>query len=121
AAPMVESAPASSRSSSPRDETPTYALAPPVHALPAVSPLPPGSLMLSNGAPDVRLFPARPLARAFRRAIEHRGRSLSIASDACGHPRLRVELASMLARTRGLAATPDNLMVTRSIEQGIDL
>ncbi|HJT96867.1 MAG TPA: PLP-dependent aminotransferase family protein, partial [Rhodanobacteraceae bacterium] len=100
---------------------PTYALPPLVHAPPARAVLAPGMLMLANGAPDVRLFPARPLARAFRRAIEHRGRALLTASDPCGHVRLRIELAAMLARTRGLVATPDTLMVTRSIEQGIDL
>ncbi|MEP6907353.1 MAG: PLP-dependent aminotransferase family protein [Pseudoxanthomonas sp.] len=44
-----------------------------------------------------------------------------MSSDPCGHPRLRSELATMLARTRGLPASPENLMVTHSIEQGIDL
>ena len=102
-------------------DEPTYALAPPIHTRVIPAALPPGMLLLANGAPDVRLFPARPLARAFRRAIEHRGRALLTTSDACGHVRLRVELASMLARTRGLVVTPGNLMVTRSIEQGIDL
>jgi GntR family transcriptional regulator/MocR family aminotransferase len=41
--------------------------------------------------------------------------------DCCGHIRLRAELATMLSRSRGLAVGPDNLMVTRSIEQAIDL
>jgi GntR family transcriptional regulator/MocR family aminotransferase len=118
---VAEPAPQPPRAPHVASDEPTYALAPPVHARPASSVLPPGVLMLSNGAPDARLFPARPLARAFRRAIEHRGRTLATSSDPCGHERLRAELASMLARTRGLVATPDNLMVTRSIEQGIDL
>ncbi|WP_266171907.1 PLP-dependent aminotransferase family protein [Dyella subtropica] len=103
------------------EQTPTYSLMPPL-PLPMAGHAPaPGVLMMSNGAPDARLFPARALARAFRRAIEHRGRSLLVAPHPCGHIRLRTELAAMLARTRGLLATPDNLMVTRSIEQGIDL
>jgi len=76
---------------------------------------------MAHSVPDVRLFPARPLARAFRRAIEHRGRALLTSNDPCGHARLRAELATMLARTRGIATTPENIMVTRSIEQGIDL
>jgi GntR family transcriptional regulator/MocR family aminotransferase len=42
-------------------------------------------------------------------------------SDARGHPRLRAELAAMLARSRALAVSPANLMITRSIEQAIDL
>jgi GntR family transcriptional regulator / MocR family aminotransferase len=102
-------------------ETPTFAVAPPLERLAEIKPLPPGALMLSSGMPDVRLFPARQLARAFRRAIEHKGRALLTYSQACGHERLRHELAAMLSRTRGLAATPENLMVTRSIEQAIDL
>jgi len=100
-------------------DTPTYALAPPSHR-PSATRLQPvaGSLMLANGTPDPRLFPARALARAFRRAIGQR--SLG-GADACGHPRLRSVLATMLARSRGLPATPDTVMVTRSVEQGIDL
>lgn len=102
-------------------QIPTYPLLPPL-PLPATTGAPaPGTLILSNGAPDARLFPARELARAFRRAIERRGRVLLTDADTCGHLRLRTELAAMLARTRGLAVTPENLMVTRSIEQGIDL
>ena len=81
----------------------------------------PGALMLATSAPDARLFPARALARALRRALGQRGRSLPGLADPCGHARLRTELASMLARTRGLAVAPDNLMLTRSIEQAIDL
>jgi GntR family transcriptional regulator / MocR family aminotransferase len=81
----------------------------------------PGAFVLSMSVPDARLFPARQLARAFRRAIEIRRRAALQHSDPCGHPRLRTELATMLSRTRGLDATSDNVMITRSIEQGIDL
>ena len=101
--------------------TPTFDVAPPLQRTLATKPLAPGALTLACGMPDARLFPARVLARAFRRAIEHRGRALLTYADACGHVRLRSELSAMLSRTRGLPATPDNLMVTRSIEQAIDL
>jgi len=102
-------------------DVPSYALTP---SLPP--PLPrrvaaPGALMLATSTPDTRLFPARALARAFRRAIGQRGRMLHGCADPCGHARLRSELATMLARSRGLAVAPDNLMLTRSIEQAIDL
>jgi GntR family transcriptional regulator/MocR family aminotransferase len=102
-------------------DIPTYALAPSVHPRPPVIAPAPGVFMMASGLPDVRLFPARALARALRRAIERRGRALLTYADACGHIRLRTELAAMLARTRSLAATPQNIMVTRSIEQAIDL
>lgn len=97
---------------------PTYALPPPNVAAPFVPPPSTGKLALHAGLPDARLFPARELARAFRRAIERR--RLGYA-DPCGHPALRRELAAMLAQTRGLAVTPQTLMTTRSVEQAIDL
>jgi GntR family transcriptional regulator/MocR family aminotransferase len=93
-------------------------LLPPATSLPAATP---GALSLAGGMPDARLFPASALARAFRRAIGPRGRTALGTPDPRGHPRLRRELATMLSRSRGLAVTPDNLMVTRSIEQAIDL
>jgi GntR family transcriptional regulator / MocR family aminotransferase len=104
----------------PTDDTPTYPIQPPSRAaLPAKAPKP-GTLVL-NSLPDIRLFPAAALTRAFRRAIAQRGRSLISYADPCGHRRLREELANMLGSTRGLPATADNLMVLRSLEQGIDL
>jgi GntR family transcriptional regulator/MocR family aminotransferase len=105
----------------PSAEYPTYQLMPPMYRLPQISAPIPGALNISNGMPDVRLFPAAAMARAFRRAIGQRGRTLLTYADPCGHPRLRKELATMLARTRGLPVAPDNLMITRSIEQAIDL
>ena len=103
------------------DDAPTFALAERMHAAPAVQMPPPGSLMIAHGLPDTRLFPAEALTRAFRRAIVQRGRSLIGYAEPCGHPRLREELAKMLRSTRALPATANGLMVTRSLEQGIDL
>jgi len=102
-------------------ETPSYELAPAPAPLPARRVAPSGALLLSASTPDVRHFPARELARAFRRALSQRGRNLPGYADPCGHVRLRIPLAAMLARSRGIAAAPDNLMITRSIEQAIDL
>jgi GntR family transcriptional regulator / MocR family aminotransferase len=102
-------------------DLPTYALAPLLHAATRRKAPPPGMMMMWLGMPDVRLFPAQALARAFRRALGQRGSAVLSYSDPSGHERLRVELATMLARSRGLLATPDNIMVTRSIEQAIDL
>jgi GntR family transcriptional regulator/MocR family aminotransferase len=78
-------------------------------------------LILSRAVPDARLFPTRAMTRAFRRAIGTRGRMPLTYTNPAGHPRLRSELATMLSRTRGLFATAENLIVTRSIEQAIDL
>jgi GntR family transcriptional regulator / MocR family aminotransferase len=104
----------------PTDDAPTYAIqALPHPVTPVVAPSP-GTLIF-YGLPDIRLFPAAALTRAFRRAIAQRGRALISYADPCGHRRLREELANMLGSTRGLPATADDLMVMRSLEQGIDL
>jgi GntR family transcriptional regulator/MocR family aminotransferase len=102
-------------------DVPTYRLARPLQFPAQRAAASPGTLNLALGLPDVRLFPAAALARAFRRAISPRSRASLSYAEPCGHPRLRRELAMMLARSRGLAVTADNLMVTRSIEQAIDL
>ncbi|MEI7036242.1 PLP-dependent aminotransferase family protein [Fulvimonas yonginensis] len=103
------------------DPAPTFELAPPLPLPPPFPSAPPGALPICNAMPDVRLFPAQALARAFRRALGQRQRVALGMPDACGHPRLRTELAAMLAHTRSLPVTSANLMVTRSIEQAIDL
>jgi GntR family transcriptional regulator/MocR family aminotransferase len=118
---VAQAPPAAGTPTAPSPGFPTYALAPPAYPPPQDTPLRPGTLMLAQSIADVRLFPERALARAFRRAIGPRSRMLLAQSDARGHPRLRAELAAMLARSRALAVTPDNLMITRSIEQAIDL
>jgi len=101
-------------------DAPTYTLGRVADPPPARPPTPSGVLTL-RGIPDSRLFPARALARAFRRAIEHRGHAQVSYGDPSGHVRLRAQLSTMLSSARGLPATPDNVMVTRSLEQGIDL
>ncbi|RDS80620.1 PLP-dependent aminotransferase family protein [Dyella psychrodurans] len=105
----------------PTGDSPTYALSAPEHTAPFATAPKPGTLVIANSLPDTRLFPAAALTRAFRRAIAQRGHSLIGYADPCGHRRLREELANMLGSTRGLPATADCLMVTRSLEQGIDL
>jgi GntR family transcriptional regulator/MocR family aminotransferase len=112
---------ASSNAHTQRADVPTYPLARPLQTPTPQLAAAPGALTLAVGMPDVRLFPARALARAFRRAISPRSRAALSYAEPCGHIRLRRELAVMLSRSRGLAVTPDNLMVTRSIEQAIDL
>ncbi|GLQ44965.1 GntR family transcriptional regulator [Dyella lipolytica] len=118
---VAEPMPTVAHAVAPTTDIPTYAFAPPPHSDSLTKAPTPGTLVIANGLPDTRLFPATVLARAFRRAIAQRGHSLIGYADPCGHRRLREELANMLGSTRGLPATADCLMVTRSLEQGIDL
>jgi GntR family transcriptional regulator / MocR family aminotransferase len=83
--------------------------------------LPRGTLNLSNGAPDVRLVPARLLGRAYRRALSLRAPELLAYGDAAGHPALRAALASMLSATRGLSARADDVVITRGSQMALTL
>jgi GntR family transcriptional regulator / MocR family aminotransferase len=87
------------------------------------TPFAPGILVLSGGAPDLRLVPANSLARAYRRALraEPGGRSPLDYGDPCGHPRLREALAVMLGAVRGLAAQPENVLITRGSQMALDV
>src|SRR5262245_46818141 len=76
-------------------------------------PVPPGALLFAPNRPDVRLVPADVIGRAYRRSIRRGGRALLTYGRPQGHERLRTAIASMLSATRGLAATPDDVCVTR--------
>ncbi|MET0344251.1 MAG: PLP-dependent aminotransferase family protein [Polyangiales bacterium] len=80
---------------------------------------PPKQLVLTGGVPDPRLFPAELLARAYRRALRRRGGELLDYGDAYGDRRLRAALADMLTRLRGIAASPDDVLITRGSQQAI--
>lgn len=85
------------------------------------SPLPPGTLSMAGGIPDVRLAPAAELGRALRRAlVRDRRRVLSYGHE-LGHPRLRAAIAEMLASTRGLAVGADDVLVTRGSQMALYL
>ncbi len=75
--------------------------------------VPRGSLLLAPSRPDVRLVPGDLIGRAYRRAIRQPGGTLLTYAPPEGHPRLRAALATMLASTRGLASTAEQVCVTR--------
>ena len=83
--------------------------------------VPRGSLLFSPARSDVRLAPGDLIGRAYRRAIGKRGGALLQYANPEGHPRLRDALATMLASTRGLAATAANVCVTRGSQMALSL
>ncbi len=86
------------------------------------SPLPPaGSLVFRASTPDSRLIPFTELARAYRRALRLHGPALLTYREAEGHPRLRGALAEMLTKSRGLAATPETVFITRGSQMALHL
>jgi GntR family transcriptional regulator/MocR family aminotransferase len=95
------------------------AAAPP--ELRAAHPTQPGALVLAGGVPDLRLVARAPLWRAYRRVLSRAPAELLGYGDPRGHLRLRAALADMLAATRGLAATADDVVVTRGSQMALHL
>jgi len=84
--------------------------------------LPAGTIKLDEGAPDGRLFPAEPLARAHRAAIQRAARGNGFQyRDPRGHPALREAVAAMLRSERGLSVSAANICITRGSQNGIFL
>ncbi len=99
-----------------------YPLKPPLpYPMPPVYAHPAGMLRMARGIPDVRLLPVTALARAYRRVVTGAGRNLLSYGDPRGDERLRAALARMLAAERGISASPDDILVTRGSQMGLDL
>jgi len=83
---------------------------------------PPGAILLAAGIPDLRLVPSELIARAYRRAMRrHATAVLGYSPSTAGHPRLRTALAHLVRDARGVAATADEVMVTRGSQMALDL
>jgi GntR family transcriptional regulator / MocR family aminotransferase len=89
-----------------------------------------GNLDFGSGTPDVRLLPVTSIARAYRRAMDANGRrvldyqtcgrsAVELEDGSYGSRDLRRTLAEMLAATRGLAASWENVIVTRGSQMGL--
>ncbi|WP_308164746.1 MocR-like pyridoxine biosynthesis transcription factor PdxR [Nonomuraea sediminis] len=73
---------------------------------------------LRPGCPDVSAFPARAWLAATRRVL---GRHAVGRGDPQGTPELRAALCDYLGRTRGVRATPAQVVVTSGYYQGLVL
>jgi GntR family transcriptional regulator/MocR family aminotransferase len=76
---------------------------------------------LSPGLPDLSAFPRAAWARAERSALTGLASSELGYGDPRGLPALREALAGWLARTRGLRAHPDDILVVNGVSQGLML
>ncbi|MCB0998083.1 MAG: PLP-dependent aminotransferase family protein [Acidimicrobiales bacterium] len=73
---------------------------------------------LRSGSPDLALFPHVPWRRA---ALAAAHRAPTGYGDHAGLPELRRALARRLARTRGVIADPEQIVVTTGAQAAIDL
>ncbi|MBV9795004.1 MAG: PLP-dependent aminotransferase family protein [Actinobacteria bacterium] len=78
-------------------------------------------LDLSPGVPDLSAFPRAGWLRAERAVLAETSVADLGYGDPRGHEQLRGELAGWLARTRGLRAEPDQIVVTAGVAQALAL
>jgi GntR family transcriptional regulator / MocR family aminotransferase len=74
-------------------------------------------LNLLPGTPDVRSFPVAAWLRATRKALAVAPPDAFSYGDQRGRPELRRALADYLGRTRGVVASPDQIVVTSGYSQ----
>ncbi|OIV40062.1 PLP-dependent aminotransferase family protein [Flavobacterium johnsoniae] len=79
-------------------------------------------LTIDDGFPDVRLTPVDLLMREYR-SISKRfyGKNFLKYGDPKGSEHLRIALCRYLSETRGLAVTPENIIITKGSQMGIYL
>jgi GntR family transcriptional regulator/MocR family aminotransferase len=77
---------------------------------------------MAGGVPDVRLVPARLVARAFRTALSAPSAHRALGyGDPRGEARLLAAIADLVRTTRGIAATADDVFVARGSQMALDL
>jgi GntR family transcriptional regulator / MocR family aminotransferase len=76
---------------------------------------------LRTGVPDVSAFPRSAWLAAARRALPAAPSSALGYGDPRGLPQLRTALAGYLSRARGVAVTPDRVVVCAGFAQGLEL
>ncbi|WP_035558404.1 PLP-dependent aminotransferase family protein [Hymenobacter sp. IS2118] len=86
------------------------------------APVLPGALVFNDGTPDARLAPIPPLASAYRRVLQGRGRRNQLGYDSpLGSLPLREALSRMLNQDRGLSTTPAGICLTRGTQMALYL
>jgi GntR family transcriptional regulator/MocR family aminotransferase len=78
-------------------------------------------LDLSPGVPDLSGFPRAAWLRAERAVLEQASTADLGYGDPRGSAQLRAELTSWLARTRGLRAEPDDIIIVTGVAQALAL
>jgi 2-aminoadipate transaminase len=80
----------------------------------------PETISFGGGLPDPAIFPYNAVREASMKTIEECGRLALQYSPTEGEPFLKEELANFMRR-QGINASPDNMLVVSSSQQGLDL
>jgi GntR family transcriptional regulator/MocR family aminotransferase len=83
--------------------------------------VPPGSLLFAPSRPDVRLVRGEVIGRALRRAASLPSRALLSYGPSQGYAPFRAAVSTMLASTRGLPVTAENICITRGSQMALSL
>lgn len=97
-------------------DRPGFSLIPPP---PAWTAWPTAGELAFGGMPDLSMFPSRDLGQALRRAL--RQDALLDYGDVRGDDLLREGLAALLSEMRGLASSPDQILVTAGSQMALYL
>jgi GntR family transcriptional regulator/MocR family aminotransferase len=81
----------------------------------------PARIDLTPGVPDLAAFPRSAWLRAERNVLNDLESSAFGYGDPAGTPALRRAVANWLARNRGVAADPDDLIIVAGVSQAIGL
>ena len=73
------------------------------------------------GIPDARLFPFDTWRRLLTAELRVGAHDLGVYADPAGHLPLREAIVRQLALSRGVTATPDEVLVTYGTQQALDL
>jgi len=73
-----------------------------------------------QGVPDMRLFPYESWAKAIARVSRAAPRALILSDDVFGDYDLRVALSEHLTEWRGLAASPEQIMITAGVAGALE-
>ncbi|WP_406103970.1 PLP-dependent aminotransferase family protein [Micromonospora globbae] len=81
----------------------------------------PARIDLTPGVPDLAAFPRADWLRAERAVLRRLAAADFGYGDPCGAPALRAAVAAWLARNRGIAADPAEVVVTAGVSQALGL
>jgi len=79
-------------------------------------------LRIDDGFPDVRLAPVDQLMREYRSlSRKFYGKNFLKYGSSKGSEHLRISISNYLSNTRGLAASPENILISKGSQMGIYL